>query len=92
MTEKENNRQSVINKKFKGEVVSDKMDKTIVVRVDRFKLHPRYKKRYRVSKKYKVHDAKNRYQIGDVVEFVGCRPISKDKKWFVLYQTSDQKK
>lgn len=72
-----------IIKKFKGTVVSNKNDKTIVVRVDTFKMHPTYKKRYRSSKKYKVHDEENRFKAGDTVEFVSCRPISKDKKWRV---------
>ena len=75
-----------IQRKFKGEVVSDKMEKTVVVRVDHFKLHPRYKKRYRVSKRYKAHDPKGQYKMGDVVEIVECRPISKDKKWRVIYK------
>lgn len=66
-----------------GIVVSDKMDKTIVVKVDRLKKHSKYEKRFKVSKKYKVHDAKNKYKIGDTVEFVECKPISKDKKWSV---------
>jgi small subunit ribosomal protein S17 len=75
----------VIKKKFKGEVVSDKMDKTIVVKVDSVKVHPKYKKRYTVSRKYKVHDEKNQYKEGDKVIFIECRPISKDKKWRVIY-------
>ncbi len=73
-----------IDRIFKGVVVSDKMDKTIVVRVDRTKTHPKYKKRYTVSKKYKVHDEKNKYKAGDKVVFIACRPFSKDKKWRVL--------
>ena len=60
------------------------MDKTIVVKVDILKKHPRYKKRYISSKKYKVHDEKNEYQAGDLVVFEACRPISKDKKWRVI--------
>lgn len=76
----------IIKRSFKGIVVSDKMDKTIVVRVDRFKLHPTYQKRYRISKKYKVHDPKNQYKVGDKVEITQCRPLSKDKKYRVLYQ------
>jgi len=56
-----------MKKKFTGVVVSDKSDKTIVVRVERVKLHPKYNKRYTVSRKYKVHDAKNKYQTGDRV-------------------------
>lgn len=68
---------------FTGVVVSDKMDKTIVVKVNRTKLHPRYKKRFVVSKKYKVHDEKNQYKIGDKVVFFECRPLSKEKRWRV---------
>lgn len=75
-----------IIKKFKGVVVSDKMDKTIIVKVATLKMHPKLKKRYRVSKKYKVHDEKNLFKEGTVVEFVECRPLSKDKKWRVIYK------
>lgn len=74
----------VIKKKFKGIVVSDKMDKTIVVRVDRVVIHPRYGKRYTQSKNYKVHDEENKHKEGEVVVFVECRPMSKDKKWRVI--------
>lgn len=73
-------------RRFKGEVVSDKMKKTIVVKVDFLKLHPRYQKRYRVSKNYKVHDEKSQYHAGDKVEFVECRPLSRDKRWRVIYK------
>jgi small subunit ribosomal protein S17 len=75
----------VIKKKFNGVVMSDKMDKTIVVKVESVKVHPKYKKRYTVSRKYKVHDEKNQYKEGDKVIFTECRPISKDKKWRVIY-------
>ena len=75
----------IIKKKFKGEVVSDKMDKTIIVRVDRVKIHPKYNKRSTVSRRYKVHDEKNQFKTGDKVEFVECRPLSKDKRWRVIY-------
>lgn len=71
-------------KTFTGIVVSDKMDKTIVVKVNRTKINSRYQKRYTVSKKYKVHDPENKYRNGVKVNFVECRPISKDKKWQVL--------
>jgi len=74
-----------ILRKFKGTVVSDKMSKTIVVKVDAFKMHPKLKKRYKVSTKYKVHDEKGQFKTGDVVDFVECRPLSKDKKWRVVY-------
>lgn len=79
------NKTSVIKRKFKGVVASDKMDKTIVVLVNKVRIHPKYKKRYTVSRKYKVHDQKNQYHEGDQVEFVECRPLSKDKRWRVIY-------
>lgn len=69
---------------FTGEVVSDKMTKTIVVRVDETKIHPKYGKRYVSSSRYKVHDEKNEFKAGDVVKFTECRPLSKDKRWRVL--------
>jgi len=68
----------------KGIVVSDKMDKTVVVSIDRVKEHPLYKKKFTVSKKYKADDQENQYKIGDVVEIVSTKPISKDKKYKVL--------
>jgi len=68
---------------LKGIVVSSKMDKTIVVLVERIKEHPRYRRRYRVFKKYKAHDPENKYKKGDKVEIIESRPISKDKKWVV---------
>lgn len=71
---------------IEGTVVSDKMDKTIVVKVNRVRLHSKYKKRYTVSKKYKVHDEKNQYKVGDDVIFIECRPLSKDKKFRALYK------
>lgn len=65
--------------KKKGIVVSDKMDKTIVVAVESLKTHPKYLKKYKSTKKYKVHDEENKFKKGDKVEFVQCRPMSKDK-------------
>jgi small subunit ribosomal protein S17 len=71
-----------IKKKLRtGMVVSDKMDKTIVVKVERLRKHPIYKKYIKRSKKYKVHDQNNECTIGDKVRFVETRPISKDKSW-----------
>ena len=55
------------------------MDKTIVVAVKTMKMHPKYLKRYSSAKKYKVHDPANKFKKGDMVEFIQCRPISKDK-------------
>jgi len=69
---------------LQGVVVSDKMDKTIVVAVTRTKTHPKYLKRYKVSKRYKAHDEKNLRKIGDKVRIEECRPISKDKCWRVI--------
>lgn len=72
---------TTIKRKFQGTVISDKMDKTIVVEIERIKKHPQYKKRYKVSKKFKVHDEKNEAKIGERVVFEECRPISKEKRW-----------
>ncbi|MCX6757830.1 MAG: 30S ribosomal protein S17 [Candidatus Nomurabacteria bacterium] len=69
---------------LKGVVVSDKMDKTIVVAVSRFIKHPKYGKFYSVTKKYKAHDEENKYKTGDKVEIMETRPISKDKKFKVV--------
>lgn len=69
-----------------GEVISTKMNKTIVVRVDRTVVHPKYGKRYIQSKKYHVHDEKNTHKVGDLVEFQASRPYSKTKRWRVLTQ------
>ncbi len=71
-------------RKFQGIVVSDKMQKAIVVKVTRIKAHPLYKKRYRFSKKYKVHDEENQAKVGDKIIFEECRPLSKDKRWRLL--------
>jgi small subunit ribosomal protein S17 len=74
-----------ISKHFQGIVVSDKMDKTRVVKIDRVKRHAKYQKSFVRSKKYKVHDEHNQFKTGDKVTFVECRPLSKDKRWRVLY-------
>ncbi len=67
-----------------GLVISDKMDKTVVVKVDQKKRHPKYKKSYTVSRKFKAHDEQNEYHTGDRVIIESVRPISKDKKFKVL--------
>lgn len=74
----------IIRKKFSGVVVSDKSDKTVIVEVVRTKINAKYRKRYNVSKRYKVHDKDNACHVGDKVNFVECRPISKDKKWRIV--------
>ncbi len=77
------NTEKILNT-LKGVVVSDKMDKTVVVSVSRFIKHPLYGKFYKVSKKYKAHDEDNKFKTGDTVEIVETRPISKDKKFKVV--------
>lgn len=69
---------------LKGVVISDKMDKTVVVLVSRFVKHPKYGKYYKINKKYKAHDNDNKYKIGDKVEIVSTKPVSKDKKFIVI--------
>ncbi|MFD1178935.1 30S ribosomal protein S17 [Paenibacillus puldeungensis] len=64
-----------------GKVVSDKMDKTIVVAVETYKKHNLYHKRIKYTKKFKAHDENNTAKIGDIVKIVETRPLSKDKRW-----------
>lgn len=71
-------------KTLKGLVVSDKMDKTVVVAVTRFVKHPKYQKFLKITKKYKAHDEGNLHKTGEIVEIVESRPISKDKHFSVL--------
>ncbi|OIQ00549.1 30S ribosomal protein S17 [Candidatus Wirthbacteria bacterium CG2_30_54_11] len=66
-----------------GTVVSTKMDKTIIVQIDRKLQHPIYRKTMKHSKRFKAHDEKNRCKLGDFVEISQCRPISKEKSWIV---------
>jgi small subunit ribosomal protein S17 len=69
---------------LQGTVVSDKNDKTVVVRVERRFAHPLLQKTVRRSKKYKAHDEQNTVKTGDVVSIEECAPISKDKRWKVV--------
>lgn len=64
-----------------GKVVSDKMDKTIVVATEKLVAHPLYNKQVKYTKKYKAHDEENMCQIGDIVKIMETRPLSKDKRW-----------
>ncbi len=75
-------------KKLTGIVVSDKMQKTVVVKVERVKEHPKYKKRYKIHKKYKAHDPNQEYHMGDKVVIEETNPISKDKNWKVISKIS----
>lgn len=69
---------------FQGTVVSDKMNKTRTVLVYRTVRHPKYEKVMRVRKKFYVHDEKNESKVGDVVEFIESRPLSKLKRWRLI--------
>lgn len=80
MTEAKNK----IKRKIKGVVVSDKMDKTVVVEVERLKLHPKYEKHFRQRRRFKAHDEKNQYRTGDQVVIEEARPFSKEKRWVVI--------
>ncbi len=70
-------------KSMVGTVVSNKMDKTVVVIVERLARHPVYKKVIKLRKRFKAHDADNVCQVGDVVRIVESRPLSKEKRWVV---------
>ena len=69
---------------LQGRVVSDKMDKTVVVEVTRRVLHPRYRKYVNRSKKYKAHDEANEWKLGDTVLIQESRPLSRTKRWVVI--------
>ncbi|BBL53205.1 30S ribosomal protein S17 [Bartonella quintana] len=69
---------------LQGVVVSDKSDKTVVVKVERRYSHPLLKKTVRQSKKYKAHDENNQFKIGDQISIQESKPISKDKRWIVV--------
>jgi small subunit ribosomal protein S17 len=71
-----------------GKVVSDKMDKTVVVAVSTLKEHPLYRKKYKVTTKFKAHDETNSCVVGDLVEITETRPISRDKHWLVARKVS----
>ena len=73
---------------MQGTVVSDKAEKTVVVRVDRRFMHRLYKKVIRRSKRYTAHDEANVHKVGDVVRIRECRPVSKRKRWEVLGDSS----
>lgn len=81
MTAQQSEKRAPVRKVITGMVVSDAMDKTITVRIDRAKMHPRYGKVMRLSKKVHVHDERNDAHVGDTVRFVACRPLSKSKTW-----------
>ncbi|MBX3061049.1 MAG: 30S ribosomal protein S17 [Anaerolineae bacterium] len=71
-------------KRLQGVVTSDKMDKTVIVKVTTVKRHPMYGKVLRLDKKFKAHDEKNECRIGDRVEIIESQPISREKRWAVV--------
>ena len=81
MTNQNQNNRTTLRKERVGVVLSDKMQKTIVVRISRKALHPKFGKVIEKSNKFKVHDEKNEAKIGDRVRIVETRPISRDKRW-----------
>ena len=80
--EKEN--KQVNRRRLKGTVVSDKMERTVVVLVTTEKKHPRYHKYFKSSVRFKAHDEQNQYKEGDDVVIEETRPLSKDKRWQVV--------
>ncbi len=74
----------IMKRRLTGTIISTKMDKTAVVRVDRVKMHPKYKKRYVVSRHFQAHVENNAYRDGEVVVIEECRPISKQKRYRVI--------
>lgn len=76
---------------LEGVVVSDKQDKTVVVKVERRFTHPLFKKTVRRSKNYHAHDESNAHKVGDTVEIVESKPLSRLKRWAVVDQAGDSK-
>jgi small subunit ribosomal protein S17 len=74
-------KQTKSQKVFTGVVVSSKMAKTVVVRIDKTRMNEKYGKQYKQSRKFHVHDEKGEYKVGDVVKFVETRPLSRLKRW-----------
>ena len=79
MSEERNNRRTL-----QGVVVSDKMEKTVVIKIERLTRHPLYAKVMKRARTFKAHDEKNECRVGDVVTIAECRPVSKDKSWRVV--------
>lgn len=82
--DKSNNNKA--KKVLEGVVVSDKMEKTAIVAVNTFKAHPKYLKRYLSTKRYKAHDSENKCKVGEKVKISEMKPMSKEKKWIVIFE------
>ena len=85
-----NSQKTTNNRRLRGVVVSDKMDKTRVVAVNRLKKHPKYLKYYKVTQRFKAHDEENATHTGDKVTIEETRPLSKDKRWRVIANSANQ--
>lgn len=84
-------KQNNLKRRLVGVVVSDKMTKTRVVAITRFKKHPKYLKYYKVTRKFKVHDEDNAYRTGDTVLIEETRPLSKEKRWKIVEKIQEKK-
>jgi len=71
-------------RKLTGTIISDKMAKTVVVQVERLQQHPKYRRYFKVHKKYKAHDENNEFSVGEKVTIEETSPLSKDKRWKVI--------
>lgn len=80
-----------LGRTLRGVVVSDKMTKTVVVEVTRLRKHDKYKKYYRMSRRFKAHDPMDEYHTGDTVIIKETRPLSKEKRWIVVERVSEAK-
>jgi len=78
------NIKEIKNRKLTGTVVSDRMDKTRVVAVERLTKHARYQKFFKITKRFKAHDEKNEFHTGDIVVMQETRPLSRDKRWEIV--------
>jgi small subunit ribosomal protein S17 len=84
MATQEQNKKPKMKRRITGVVVSDKMQKTRVIAVDRLKKHPKYVTYYRVTSKFKAHDENNEYKKGDKVIIEETRPLSREKRWTIV--------
>jgi small subunit ribosomal protein S17 len=78
-------------RKLQGKIVSDKMQKTAVVEVERIKEHSKYKRRFKLHKRYKAHNENPEFKVGDTVIIEECAPISKDKTWKIIKKIENSK-
>lgn len=78
-------------RRLEGVVVSDKMKKTAVVAITTLKLQPKYRKYFKVTKRFKAHDENNEYRVGDKVVIQETRPISKEKRWMIIEKLENRK-